>query len=67
MNYRFKRFLIDNFDTIGFYTEIWRRTPEKGKRRLKKSAIRLNLPILLFMEGNLAGIVRLLKLRLPKS
>jgi len=36
MNYRIKRFLIDNFDTIGFYTEIWRRTPEKGKKAIEK-------------------------------
>lgn len=55
MNYRFKRFLIDNFDTIGFYTEIWRRTPEKGKKAIEKISDQTELANIVICGGKLGG------------
>lgn len=66
MNYRFKRFLIDNFDTIGFYTEIWRRTPEKGKKAIEKISDQAELADIVICGGKFGGNVRLLKLRLAR-
>jgi|GEM_PF-6877140 len=55
MNYRIKRFLIDNFDTIGFYTEIWRRTPEKGKKAIEKISDQTELADIVICGGKLGG------------
>lgn len=55
MNYRIKRFLIDNFDTIGFYTEIWRRTPEKGKKAIEKISDQTELASIVICGGKFGG------------
>lgn len=55
MNYRFKRFLIDNFDTIGFYTEIWWRTPEKGIKAVERISDQAELADIVICGGKFDG------------
>jgi len=55
MNYRIKRFLIDNFDTLDFYTDIWRRTPEKGIKAIEKISDQIELANIVVCGGKLGG------------